>query len=169
MKLFRIDWEGTRRCADFERHLLELTRIRLLSDLANWTSYYLLILIPYAFVNLSMSLAASVLGATSLPAYVYALLPATSAVNILVLMVLIPSAASVLSESKKSIMRMNQAMTQLQDLDKRKLQLLKRQVKSQRPFGCKLGMFSFASVNTACDVIVNSISNSILITSLMKR
>ena len=116
-----------------------------------------------------MSLAASVLGAASLPVYVYALLPSTSMVNVLLLVIIIPTVASVLSESKKSIFRINQAMTQLQDSDKRKMQLLKRQVKSQRPFGCKLGMFSFASVNTAYDVVVNAISNSILIISLMRQ
>ena len=116
-----------------------------------------------------MSLAASVLGAASLPAYVYAFLPTTSMVNIILLMIIISTVASVLSESKKSKFRMNQAMPQLQDSDRGKMQLLKRQVKSQRPFGCKLGMFSFASVNTAHDVIVNAISNAVLIISLMRQ
>ena len=169
MNCFRIDWEGARRCADFERLLLAHTRIRLLSDLAKWTSYYVLILIPFAFVNLTMSLAVSVLGAASLPAYIYALLPTMTVVNILLLlMTVIPTVASVLSESKKSIWRMNPTMMQLQDLDKRELKLLRRQVRSQSPFGCKLGTFSFASVNTAYDVIVNSISNSILIVSVVR-
>ena len=141
--------------------------LRILSDLGNdfWSNHTLL-LPTYMFLNLTVSLAASVKGASSLSFHVYAVLPTMAMANILFLTYFVPVLGSIHPESQNSVKRINKALMRLEDADRRAIQILKRRTRALRPFGFRLGIFSFISLNTAQEIITNSISHSLLIISL---
>ena len=106
------------------------------------------------------------MGADSLPTYIYALLPTTIIISIIILMTLVSQLASVYTESQNTALRMNKAVVRLTDSDRRMRQYLRRKIRAQRPFGCKLSIFSYISVDTIHLIITESISTSLLILSL---
>ena len=166
----RLNWKGSKRCADFHEKLMIFNQLRLLSDLGNgfWRFSFALLIPTYIFVNLTTSLAGAATGASSLPAYVYAFLPANTVSSVVYLMYFVPVLASVHSNSKTSIANTNRALAKLEDLDRRSLNYFKRVIRAQRPFGFQMRWFSFISLNTAQDVITNSVSYSLVIISLTK-
>lgn len=166
----RLNWEGVRHCADFERLMVAYGNIRLLSDLANdfWQSGYALTIPSYPFVNLSVSLAALVIGAGLLPVHVYILLPMTVVANLLFLLLFVPATGSTYPESQNSKFRMNRALMRLPDADRKKIQYFKRKIRAQRDFGFRVGPFAFISINTAQTVITESVSHSMVIISATK-
>ena len=119
-------------------------------------------------VNLSVSLAALVTGANSLPVHVYCLLPMTAVANLLFLLLIYPALGSIHPESQASKFKMKKAIMHLKDLDRETYKLFKRKIRAQRCFGFRLGRFSFISINTAQDVITNSVSNALLIIELTR-
>lgn len=154
---------------DFYEHIETFVHIRLLCILGNclFQSHVSLFFPAFMFTSLSISLAALILAAASLPVHVYAFIPAWALCTISVLLVLGPSFASVLTTSRMKIRRMKRARSQLVDADERTLRYTSRLIRCQCPFGFKLGTFCFISVNTAQEIISNSVSYCLLFVSLV--
>lgn len=167
---FRMDWIHCRLCSRFHDLVGNFNQVRLLCDAANcfWQSSFALLLPSFCFVNLTISLALTMSGSQSLPFYVYAFLPSTAICSIFLLVYFNTEMASVYSGSQRAKQEMRQCVLGLLDADRISVRYLRRVVKAQRPFGSKLSIFSFMSVNTAQEVVSNAISYSLLVVSLQK-
>ena len=165
---FRIRRRQSRRSADLIRRIKNFMLMRLVSDAGNsfWQYSTAMVVTPFTFFNLTASMTAMVIGATTLPVYVYVFLPLTMLLTLLILLYFALLLGSVREQSKSYIAEMYKALPTVRDADRRTVQYMKKLIRAARPFGFQMGSFSFISVETAQDVLTESISNSLMLISL---
>lgn len=169
--IFRISWGQIRWSADFYGNMKAYNRVRLLSIIGNdlWQWNMALIITVYLFVNLTLSLSASAIGAEALPTHVYAFLPTAALCSIMVLTGSFPLLATIQNESQANISEMKKSLPKLLDADRGVLSHARKTISAQKPFGFQLGSYSFVSLATVQFILSESVSYSLLVINLTKQ
>ena len=121
------------------------------------------------FVDLTYSITLTVIRADSLPFHVYVFFPSALLFSTTFLVYIVPSLASIEEDSTAVLCNIRQSVPHLVGADRETVQYLKRVVGAQHPFGFRLGIFCYASLSTAQDIINNSISYALLAITLVKE